>query len=57
MILSNHDRYQLHLIEVGLLGSDPQLAARLGVFDRLSAGHARPGAMPPDKTASGRRLP
>ncbi len=30
------------LIEVGLLRSDPQLAARLSVFDRLCAGQAMP---------------
>jgi hypothetical protein len=39
---SRHHQHQLHLIEVGLLRSDPQLAARLSVFGRLSAGQAMP---------------
>jgi Protein of unknown function (DUF3040) len=40
--LSHHHQNQLHLIEAGLLRSDPQLAARLSVFGRLSAGQAMP---------------
>ena len=42
MSLSPHHQNQLHLIEAGLLRSDPQLAARLSVFDRLCAGQAMP---------------
>ena len=42
MSLSPHHHHQLHLIEAGLLRSDPQLAARLGVFGRLCAGQAMP---------------
>jgi hypothetical protein len=42
MSLSPHHQNQLHLIEAGLLRSDPQLAARLSVFGRLSAGQAMP---------------
>ena len=42
MSLSPHHQNQLHLIQAGLLGSDPQLAARLSVFGRLCAGQAMP---------------
>jgi len=42
MSLSPHHQDQLHLIEAGLLRSDPQLAARLSVFGRLCAGQAMP---------------
>ena len=42
MSLSHHHHNQLHLIEASLLRSDPQLAARLSVFDRLCAGQAMP---------------
>ena len=47
MSLSPHHQDQLHLIQAGLLRSDPQLAARLSVFGRLSAGQAtgRAGAV------------
>ena len=42
MSLSHHHHSQLHLIEAGLLRSDPQLAARLSVSGKLSAGQAMP---------------
>lgn len=42
MSLSHHHQNQLHLIQAGLLRSDPQLAARLGMFGRLCAGQAMP---------------
>ena len=42
MSLSPHHQNQLHLIQAGLLRSDPQLAARLSVFGRLCAGQAMP---------------
>ena len=42
MSLSPHHQDQLHLIQAGLLRSDPQLAARLSMFGRLSAGQAMP---------------
>ena len=42
MSLSHHHQNQLHLIEAGLLRSEPQLAARLSMFGRLSAGQAMP---------------
>ena len=42
MSLSHHHQNQLHLIQAGLLRSDPQLAARLSVFGRLCAGQAMP---------------
>ena len=42
MSLSPHYQNQLHLIQAGLLRSDPQLAARLSVFGRLCAGQAMP---------------
>ena len=42
MSLSHHHQNQLHLIEAGLRRSEPQLAARLSMFGRLSAGQAMP---------------
>ena len=42
MSLSHHHQNQLHLIQAGLLRSDPQLAARLSIFGRLCAGEAMP---------------
>ena len=42
MSLSPHHQNQLHLIQAGLLRSDPELAARLSIFGRLSAGQAMP---------------
>ena len=42
MSLSHRHQNQLHLIEAGLLRSEPQLAARLSVFGRLFAGQAMP---------------
>jgi hypothetical protein len=42
MSLSPHHQNQLHLIQAGLLRSDPQLAARLSVFGRLFADQAMP---------------
>ena len=42
MSLSHHHQNQLHLIQAGLLRSDPQLAARLSMFGRLSADQAMP---------------
>ena len=42
MSLSHHHQNQLHLIQAGLLRSDPQLAARLSMFGRLCAGQAMP---------------
>ena len=42
MSLSHHHQNQLQLIKAGLRRSDPQLAARLSVFGRLSAGQAMP---------------
>ena len=42
MSLSHHLQNQLHLIQAGLLRSDPQLAARLSMFGRLSADQAMP---------------
>jgi len=42
MSLSPHHQNQLHLIQAGLLRSDPQLAARLSIFGRLCAGQAMP---------------
>ncbi len=38
MSLSHRQQHQLHRIETGLLRSDPQLTAMLGIFGRLSAG-------------------
>jgi hypothetical protein len=43
MSLNHRQRHQLHRIETRLLRSDPQLAAMLGVFGRLSAGQRMPG--------------
>jgi Protein of unknown function (DUF3040) len=42
MSLSHHHQRQLHRIETGLLGADPQLAEMLGIFGKLSAGQAMP---------------
>ena len=42
MSLSHHQQRQLHRIETGLLGADPQLAEMLGIFGKLSAGQAMP---------------
>ena len=42
MSLSHHQQRQLHRIETGLLGADPQLAEMLGLFGKLSAGQAMP---------------
>ena len=53
MSLSHRQQHQLHRIETGLLRSDPQLAAMLGVFGRLSAGEAMP-ARPPSTPGTSR---
>jgi len=42
MSLSHHHQRQLHRIETGLLRADPQLAAMLGIFGKISAGQAMP---------------
>ena len=42
MSLNHHQQRQLYRIEAGLLGADPQLAAMLGIFGKLSAGQAMP---------------
>ena len=42
MSLSHHQQRQLHRIETGLLQADPQLAAMLGIFGKLTAGQAMP---------------
>ena len=42
MSLTYRERHQLYRIESGLLRSDPQLTAMLGVFARLSAGQRMP---------------
>ena len=42
MSLSHHQQRQLHRIEAGLLRADPQLAAMLGIFGKLTAGQAMP---------------
>ena len=42
MSLSRHQQHQLHRIQAGLLRADPQLAAMLGIFGKLSAGQAMP---------------
>ena len=42
MSLSHHQQHQLHRIETGLLRSDPQLTAMLGISGRLSAGEIMP---------------
>ena len=41
MILSRR-QHQLRCVETGLLRADPQLAAMLGIFGKLSAGQAMP---------------
>ena len=42
MSLNHRQQYQLHRIESRLLRSDPQLAAMLATFARLSAGQRLP---------------
>ena len=42
MSLSHHHQRQLYRIETGLLRADPQLAAMLGIFGKLSASQAMP---------------
>ena len=42
MIRSHRQQHQLQRIETGLLRSDPQLTAMLGIFGKLSAGQAMP---------------
>jgi hypothetical protein len=42
MSLNHRQQYQLHRIKTGLLRSDPQLTAMLGIFGRLCAGEAMP---------------
>lgn len=42
MSLNHRQRHQLHRIEARILRSDPQLAEKLGVFGRLSAGQRLP---------------
>jgi Glucose-6-phosphate dehydrogenase, NAD binding domain len=42
MGLSHYQQHQLHRIETGLLRSDPQLTAMLGISGRLSAGQVMP---------------
>jgi Protein of unknown function (DUF3040) len=42
MSLSHHHQRQLYRIESGLLQADPQLAAMLGLFGKLSASQAMP---------------
>jgi len=42
MSLSHHQQRQLHRIESGLLGADPQLAAMPGIFGKLTAGQVMP---------------
>jgi hypothetical protein len=42
MSLDYHQQRQLHRIESRLLQSDPQLAAKLAMFGRLSAGQRMP---------------
>ena len=42
MSLSHHQQRQMYRIEAGLLRADPQLAAMLGTFGKLSAGQAMP---------------
>ena len=39
---SHHQQHQLQRIETGLLRSDPQLTAMLGIFGKLSAGQTMP---------------
>ena len=42
MSLNHHHQRQLYRIETGLHGADPQLAAMLGIFGKLTAGQAMP---------------
>ncbi len=42
MSLSHHQQRQLYRIESALLRADPQLAAMLGIFGKISAGQAMP---------------
>jgi hypothetical protein len=42
MSLSHRQQHQLYRIESRLLGSDPQLAAMMAMFTRLSAGQRLP---------------
>ena len=42
MSLSHHQQHQLYRIGTGLLRADPQLAAMLAIFGKLSAGQAMP---------------
>ena len=42
MSLSHHQQHQLYRIEAGLLRADPELAAMLAIFGKLSAGQAMP---------------
>ena len=42
MSLSHHQQHQLYRIESGLLRADPQLAAMLGIFGKLTASQAMP---------------
>jgi Protein of unknown function (DUF3040) len=42
MSLSHHHQRRLHRIETGLLRADPQLAAMLGIFGKISGGQAMP---------------
>jgi len=42
MSLSRRQQHQLHHMETGLLRSDPQLTAMLGIFGKLSAGEVMP---------------
>jgi hypothetical protein len=42
MIRSHHQQHQLQRIETGLLRSDPQLTAMLGIFGKFSTGQAMP---------------
>ncbi len=42
MSLSHHRQRQLYRIESGLFRADPQLAAMLDLFGKLSAGQAMP---------------
>ena len=42
MSLNHHHQRQLYRIQAGLRRADPQLAAMLGIFGKLSAGQAMP---------------
>ena len=53
MSRSHHHQRHLHRIGTGLLRSDPQLAAMLDAFGRLSAGEAMP-ACPPSTPGTSR---